>query len=341
MTMLPTTGKLSAALFLCLGAILLADPRSEVDEQLLAKGRVFPNIGPGLRAIRHGPDGKYYLLASPAVGVAVFDSSGKQLRVIDAPPVKPATSKVGQPAMGFGEDCDVDPKGDVYVADRGSNLVNLFSPDGKPVRSFPVNAPTSLVALPEGEVAVTSATQIHLITVYGPNGRVVREFGSPESLSEREDLNRYLSIGRLASDSQGRVYYGYTYMPEPLVRQYDRFGYAGLDFQFTGLDAYPEAQVTRKTIVEMEKEEKRKGPISLRQILTAFGVDPVNGDVWMALHNTLIHFDKEANRRSEYQIYTPKGARLEANTILVEEERLLIGADPLGVYEFPRPDRKH
>jgi hypothetical protein len=341
MTMLRTTGKLSAALFLCLGAILWAGPRSEVDEQLLAKSRVFPNIGPGLRAIRHGPDGKYYLLASPAVGVAVFDSSGRQLRVIDAPPVEPAANKAGQPAMGFGEDCDVDPKGDVYVADRGSNLVNLFSPDGKPVRSFPVNAPTSLVALPEGEVAVTSATQAHLITVYGPNGRVVREFGSPESLSEREDLNRYLSIGRLASDSQGRVYYGYTYMPEALVRQYDRFGYAGLDFQFTGLDAYPEAQVTRKAIVEMEKEEKRKGPISLRQILTAFGVDPVNGDVWMALHNTLIHFDKEANRRSEYQIYTPKGARLEANTILVEEERLLIGADPLGVYEFPRPDRKH
>ena len=341
MTMLRTTGKLSAALLLCLAAILLAGARSEVDEQLLAKGRVFPNIGPGLRAIRHGRDGKYYLLASPAVGVAVFDSSGKQLSVIDAPPGEAAADKTGQPAIGFGEDCDVDPKGDVYVADRRSNLVNLFSPDGKPLRSFPVNAPTSLVALPEGEVAVTSAMQTHLITVYSQNGRVVREFGSPESLSDREDLNRYLSIGRLASDSQGRVYYGYTYMPEPLVRQYDRFGYAGLDFQFTGLDAYPEAQVTRKAIVEMEKEEKRKGPISLRQILTAFGVDPVNGDVWMALHNTLIHFDKEANRRSEYQIYTPKGARLEANTILVEEERLLIGADPLGVYEFPRPDRTH
>jgi hypothetical protein len=44
MTMLPTTGKFSAALFLCLGAILLADPRSEVDEQLLAKGRVFPAV---------------------------------------------------------------------------------------------------------------------------------------------------------------------------------------------------------------------------------------------------------------------------------------------------------
>jgi hypothetical protein len=76
-------------------------------------------------------------------------------------------------------------------------------------------------------------------------------------------------------------------------------------------------------------------------VLTAFGVDPVNGDVWMALHNTLLHFDKDGNRRSEYQIYTKEGVRLEANVILVEENRLLIGSDPLGVYEFLRPDRNH
>lgn len=342
MTMLPAMSRVSATvLLLCLASLLVAGAPSEVDEQLLAKSRVFANIGPGLRSIRHGADGKYYVLASPTVGVAVYDSTGKQLTVIDAPPPEPAASKPGQPTIGFGEDCDVDAKGDVYVADRGDNQVNLYTPDGKKVLSIHVNAPSSLVALPEGEVAVTSATPAHLVTVYGPNGRVVREFGSPEALSEREDLNRYLSLGRLASDAQGRIYYGYTYMPEPLVRQYDRFGYAGIDFQFTGLDAYPEAQVMRKAIVELENVEKRKGPISLRQILTAFGVDPVNGDVWMAMHNTLVHFDKEANRRSEYQIYTTKGARLEANTILVEEERLLIGADPLGVYEFPRPDRKH
>jgi hypothetical protein len=58
------------------------------------------------------------------------------------------------------------------------------------------------------------------------------------------------------------------------------------------------------------------------------------------LHNTLLHFDKDGNRRSEYQIYTRDGARIEANALLVEEDRLLIGADPLGVYEFARPDRK-
>src|SRR5215472_18813298 len=105
MTMLRTIGRLSAAvLLLCLASVLVAGPSSEVDEQLLAKGRVFPNIGPGLRAIRHGADGKYYVLASPTVGVAVFDSTGKPLAVIGAP----TANKGGQAAIGFGEDCDVD-----------------------------------------------------------------------------------------------------------------------------------------------------------------------------------------------------------------------------------------
>jgi len=61
----------------------------------------------------------------------------------------------------------------------------------------------------------------------------------------------------------------------------------------------------------------------------------------MGLHNTLVHFDQDGIRRSEYQIYTTKGARLEASVILVETNTLLIGSDPLGVYEFARPDRKH
>jgi hypothetical protein len=104
------------------------------------------------------------------------------------------------------------------------------------------------------------------------------------------------------------------------------------------VDAFPEAQAMRK---EIEREETKNAAPTLRAILTAFGVDPVSGDVWMGLHNTLVHFDKDGIRRSEYQIYTPKGARLEASTILVQEETLLVGADPLGVYEFQRPDRQH
>ena len=75
-------------------------------------------------------------------------------------------------------------------------------------------------------------------------------------------------------------------------------------------------------------------------MLTAVGVERATGEVWIALHNTLLHFDKDGNRRASYQLYTAEGARLDANTILVEKDRLLIGSDPLGVYEFERPDKK-
>jgi hypothetical protein len=311
---------------------------TEIDDDLRATRRIFPPIGPGLRAVRRATNGNYYVLASP-VGVAIFDPKGKQLSVIAAPSAPPVTNKAEwaeRAGIAFGEDCDVDTLGNVYVADRGSNLVVEFAPDGKRLRSFPVDALLSLAVLPEGEVAVSTLPSSHHVTVYGPDGKITREFGDAESLSSRADLDRALNLGRVSSDPEGHIYFGFTYMPESLVRKFDRSGNALQDFVFTGVDAYPEASSTRKAI---ERAETTGEPPSFRQILTAFGVDPVSGEVWMGMHNTLVHFDKDGIRRSEYQIYTPKGAPLDAATILVEEERLLIGSDPLGIYEFRRPDR--
>ena len=115
-------------------------------------------------------------------------------------------------------------------------------------------------------------------------------------------------------------------------------GYAGQDIQYTALEAMPAAQAARK---EIQRQERRGDQPSLKRILTAVGVDRSNGEVWIALYNTLLHFDKEGNRRASYKIYTPQGARLEATAILVEPDRMMIGSDPLGIYEFDRPDKKN
>src|SRR5208282_3682119 len=114
-----------------------------------ANKRLFKDVGPGLRSLRRGADGKYYILATPSVGLAVFDADGKQLSVIGASPPEPVANKAGRSAIAFGEDCDVDSKGNMYVADRGYNLINEFAPDGKILRSIPVNAPISVLALPD------------------------------------------------------------------------------------------------------------------------------------------------------------------------------------------------
>jgi len=311
--------------------------QNEVEDDLMASRRLFGEIGPGLRALRHAANGNYYILASPSLGIAIFDAKGHRLKIFGAPPEEPGPNK-SRALIAFGEDCDVDAQGNVYVADTGYNLVNEFAPDGTQLRSFPANLVFSLAVLPGGEVAVTTREPAHHILVYGTDGKISREFGDLESLSSRQDIDRYLNLGRVASDPQGHLYYGFTYMPEPTVREFDRLGSAIQDFIFTGLDAFPEASATRKAIV---RYENTPGPLAFHPILTAFGVDPVDGDVWMGLHNTLLHFDKDGIRRSEYQIYTPKGRPLEASVILVEPDRLLIGSDPLGIYEFHRPDRKY
>lgn len=323
---------------MCLLACGAGSAAAQDEGELVAKQRVYPGVGPGLRTLKGGADGRIYILASPSPGLLVFDAQGKQVLSINEAGMASSATGQGHALITFGEDCDGAADGKIYVADRGANLIQVFSPEGTPLRSIAVKNPVSIAALPEGEVAVGTLREPHLVIVFDKNGRDVREFGDPEPLSEREELNRYLNIGQLATDAQGHLYYAFAYLPEPTVRQYDRLGYAGQDIQYTALDAMPAAQAARKEIVRQESKGQQP---SFKRILTAVGVDRTNGEVWIALYNTLLHFDKEGNRRATYKIYTPQGARLEANTILVENDRLLIGSDPLGIFEFERPDKKN
>jgi hypothetical protein len=284
-------------------------------------------------------------LSAPGSTAAVFDPAGKLLRRVPeydeakapaspsstlTPPSSPLTT------ITFGEDLDIDAQGTVYVADRGANAIKIWDAKGNE-RVIKVPGPVSVAALPDGEIAVATVHEQHLVMVFDKNGREVREFGDPEPISDRPEVNRFLNIGILVTDGDGHLDYAFPYLPEPTVRQFDRNGYGGQDIQYTGVDAWPTAQATRK---EIERQEKRGDAPVFKRILTAVGVERSTGEVWMAIGNNLLHFDKEGNRRATYKIYTPEQARLEATTILIEQNRLLIGSDPLGIYEFERPDNK-
>jgi hypothetical protein len=320
---------------LCLLACAAGCAFSQEEGELTAKRRLFPAIGPGLRTVKRGKDGRFYVLASPAPGLTVFDAAAKQVLSVGAQPPD-AAGKTARPPIIFGEDCDVDADGRIYIADRGANSILVFSKDGALLRSVPVPSPVSIAAMPEGEVGVATLREPHLVIVFDKNGRDVREFGDPEPIAQRDDLNRFLNIGKLAADDQGHLYYAFEYFPEPTVRQYDRYGYGGLEIQYTAIEALTTARAVRR---EIDRQERRGDTPTFKRVLTAVGVDRASGEVWIALHNTLLHFDKEGNRRASYQLYTPQGARLEADTILVEKDRVIIGSDPLGIYEFERPKK--
>jgi hypothetical protein len=71
----------------------------------------------------------------------------------------------------------------------------------------------------------------------------------------------------------------------------------------------------------------------------AVGVDPESQELWIAIGTLLMRFDKDGIRLSSYRTYLPGGARLEPSHILVEPGRLVMGSDPQGIYEFPKPEK--
>ncbi len=347
--MLRRTGVVLLGAF-CAGLLFAWLAGAQVRHELLARRRILPDVGPGFRALKRDPAGRYCVLTAPG-GILLYDASGK--RVGQIPPVGlPATVAA---ALVYGDDLDVDAAGRLYVADRGGNAVKVFNPDGALALAIPITAPTSVAVLSEGEIAVASLKSTRLVSVFaGPGtgpadtgasgkaagnslapGKVIREFGDPTEIAERSELNRFLNVGRLASDPAGHIYYAFSYLPEPTVRKYDRNGYASFEIAVRALEFQSVAQAARREIARQE----RGGTPALKPIVTAVGVDPETQEIWVAMGGLLLHFDRAGNRRSTYRTFTPEGARLEATAILVEPDRLLLGSDPLGIYDFPRPDK--
>jgi hypothetical protein len=73
--------------------------------------------------------------------------------------------------------------------------------------------------------------------------------------------------------------------------------------------------------------------------LTAVGVDHQTQEIWAAIGPMLVHFDKFGNSMDTYYLTTPEGALLQTTAIVVEPNRLLIGSNAGGIYDFARPDK--
>ena len=323
---------------LACGAVVQAQEEATLD----ANRRLFGYVGQGFRAVRRGADGFYYVLASPppalanppksskppatsAAAVLVFDSRSRKLRQI---PAQPRRGEIVSPSA-----LDLDASGRVYIADQSANTVSVYTTAGTLFAHFLVPEPTQIVALPRDRFAVCSANADHLIAIYDLQGKLVREFGELADLSDDAESNHRLNAGQLASDKAGNLYFAFRYLPEPTVRKYDSStGYLLDEMSLTTLDLQPMAQSARQEIARASSGK----PLRPHEIISGFGVDPETQEFWLALGNLLMHFDNADNNVGSGRAYTTYGARMVPNFILVEKDRLLVGNDPLGVYEFPR-----
>ena len=125
---------------------LIATPAAaQVERELLARSRMFAEVGPGVRALKRDAAGRYCMLTASGGAVAIYNAAGQRVAQV------PATGP--KEVLVFGDDLDIDSAGRIYVADRGGNAVKVFNADGTLALTIPIPAPTSVVALAEGEIA--------------------------------------------------------------------------------------------------------------------------------------------------------------------------------------------
>lgn len=106
-------------------------------------------------------------------------------------------------------------------------------------------------------------------------------------------------------------------------------GFHGFD---RGVGLHAVSGVVRFTVGEPDTKTK--------PVIQALGVDTANRHVWATVNDMLLNLDQEGNVLDIYRIATPEGAALQPVGILVEPNRLLLVADPAGIYEFARPDKQ-
>src|ERR1700729_976018 len=87
------------------------------------------------------------------------------------------------------------------------------------------------------------------------------------------------------------------------------------------------------------KIQTRTRQEEMRPEFDAIGIDPATQEDWGAVGNLLFHFDKDGNRIGAYSLYSTDPVAIKPNVILVEADRLVIAADPFGIFAFPRPDQ--
>lgn len=84
---------------------------------------------------------------------------------------------------------------------------------------------------------------------------------------------------------------------------------------------------------------QRRANTGSKPEIEAIAVDSGTEDIWAAIGGDLVHFGKDGQFDGAYCLSTSDQAAVKPTTLLVEPNRILVGTDPFGVFEYPRPDK--
>jgi hypothetical protein len=487
-----------AVLFLLLVCLNFASAQG-LQSVLHSTSRVLPSVGLGIAGLKADGTGHYYVLAQPATQISIYDRTGNRVGQI------PNANSHGA-VIHYAASFDIDPQGRLIVADRGANAVVVFAPNGALLATIPVTAPTSVVALSDGQFAVTKLQSKRLVQIMDLTGATVRTFGDPADEPGGDHPSPALiDRGRITGDGIGNIYFAFTSLPDPALQRFDRFGYSAYDttvsaqtfgdsygrtgheidlgytmsgvggptsvtawtdlhsvksvsvgkgrggggrrgqaaataqgpngpspngtqsassssddsvgqlaldpsdllMNYSADDSTYSAIFDSPSMADLDPALMSPGMLGMgfgggfhggfhgdfgggadpshpdfagrtadgsdgfehfghfhpgfetyratatlkvalddpskhafeKPMITAVGIDPKTQDAWAAIGDTLVHFDSFGNRLEMYYITISGDVDIKPSAILVEPNRILIAADPWGIYEFPRPDK--
>jgi hypothetical protein len=128
----------------------------------------------------------------------------------------------GADSLSAPSDISVDNKGNMWVLSGAHSKIVKLTPNCQPQtqivsRQMPLRVATNTF----GELIVLNGAGGHLFEIYGPDGKLLREFGQRIDYKD-ETTNSELSDGRIATDSSGGFFFSFNY--PPLIRHYGRNG---------------------------------------------------------------------------------------------------------------------
>ena len=169
---------------------------------------------------------------------------------------------------------------------------------------------------------------------------MIRSFGDPHDVPTGAELE----VITLTTGGFPAILWDLFILRLPIFRtppygKYDRFGYSAYEISLPRPDEQSTSSSQTPGVDILALARRNQGAAE-KPVINAFGVDPVSQEVWAAIGDELSRFDKDGLLVGSYRTATANGTRLEPSAILIEPERILLAADPLGVYEFARPDKQ-
>jgi hypothetical protein len=196
--------------------------------------------------------------------------------------------------------------------------------------------PMSIAALSGLEFAATVLRSNRLVSLFNAQGSLARSFGEAPPLSGSPAGRAVLSHGRVYGDGRDQIYFVFTDSPDPTIRRYDRFGFAAYEISLPASEFRPAPEARQWTTVTI-RDDQAPPPTP---VVGALAIDPETGEIWVAIGDQLLHFDRDGNRRAAYLTSTKQGAPIEATALLIEHDRILVADDPRGIFDFAFPEAR-